>query len=289
VIAIIATLIAVFLPALSGSRQSGYAAKCGAQLRVLGQGMTMYWQEHGDILVPGRLPRVDQCTWFATIIGGTKYRPTFLAMMGNNVGARPFDQPMECANQFDGFGERGDRQNYSDPVYVCPRVPEWTDERNGSYGYNYQFLGNSRLRDAGDIHSFKNWPVVATKIHDPAQTVAVADSMGTAATYPVRERVEYENNGAAERMYGNEGFNLDPPRIDQSNGEAAGFADVRTAVDPRHLGRGNVMWVDGHVDANTLEQLGYHVDPEGRTLFDGNNGLWSGSGRDEAWTPGYRF
>jgi len=64
------------------------------------------------------------------------------------------------------------------PIFVCPSVAEWTNERNGSYGYNYQFSGNARLSTPGDIHAFKNWPVALGHIGDTARTVA--DCMGTA-------------------------------------------------------------------------------------------------------------
>lgn len=289
VIAIIALLISLLLPALSGSRQLGISAKCSSQLRTLGQGMTMYSQDNGDVMLPGRLPRVDNCTWFAKVEGGTKYRPTFLAMMGSNVGVRPFDFPAECRTVTDPFDQPGDRQDYSNPVFVCPATPERTDERNGSYGYNYQFLGNWRLSDSSDIYSFKNWPVIATRVRDTARTVAVADSMGTAATFAASERKTYENNGSAVTMYGNEGFNLDPPRIDLANGESAGFPDDWTGVEARHVRKCNVLWVDSHADPNSAAELGYHVEEDGRYIPDGNNGLWSGTGRDVAWTSGYRF
>src|SRR5262245_35363384 len=105
VIAIIALLIAIIMLSLSSAKQTGIATKCLSQLRVLGQGKIMYSQNNEDVLVAGRLPRVDDCNWFATIAGGTKYRPTFLAMMGSNVGAVPFDSPSECRTVTDPFGE----------------------------------------------------------------------------------------------------------------------------------------------------------------------------------------
>lgn len=284
VVSIIALLISVLLPALSGARQQTRAVKCLAQLRVLGQGLVMYSLENRDILVPGRLPKVDDCNWFSDIAGGTKYRPTFLAMMSLRVGTPPFKDPKACKTEIDLFGEAGDRQDYDEPIYVCPSVSKWTDERNGSYGYNYQFLGNSRLLDSSDVNSFKNWPVNTTRIAKPSATVAVADCMGTAASFAPAARGPYLNNARDDFRFGNEGFNLDPPRVDPANGEMAGLSQAhRSAADPRHRGKASVLWVDGHADGNTVEGLGYKLEADGVINFEGSNRLWSGDGSDVPW------
>ncbi len=284
-IAIIAVLMGILLPSLRTARRQARGVKCLSNLRVLGHGLVMYTTENGDIFVPSRLPKVDDCNWFGDVSGGRKFRPTFLAVMGTNVGVPAFEDPKACKTEVDHEGEDGDRQNYSSPVYVCPSVSDRTDERNGAYGYNYQFLGNSRLFDRSDIHSFKNWPVVSTWIRSPAMTVAVADCMGTAASFPLRERGDYENNSRDGHRYGNEGFNLDPPRVDPVNGEMASLEERhRTAVDPRHRERGNVLWVDAHADSQTLGSLGYDLNENGSIGFEGRNFLWSGSREDIAWT-----
>lgn len=287
VVSIIALLIALVLPSMSRARESGRATVCLANLRTLSHGLTAYSIENESVLVPGRLPRVDNCRWQASILGGLKYRPTFLAMMGSNVGLEPFADPKACRNETDRYGEAGDRQNYSGKSYVCPTVSTWLDERNGAYGYNYQFLGNSRL-STSNITSFKNWPVTIGRIRRPADCVAVADSMGTAASFARLARREYTDNGSDVAAFGNEGFNLDPPKIDLSAGEAAGFPSERTSVDDRHLGKGNVLWVDGHASGESLLSLGYNLAPDGKVLMDGNNSKWSASGRDIGWTPSTR-
>lgn len=284
VISIIALLISVLLPALSGARERAKATTCVSHLRVLAHGMTMYSSDHDGDLVPGRMPKVDSCNWRALILGGWKYRPTFLAMMGTNVGLQPFDDPKACGNTTDRSGEPGDRQNYASRTYVCPSAAEWTDERNACYGYNYQWLGNSRLLNAANIFSFKNWPVKIERVRRPSECVVMGDSMGTAASVPQGDRIDNINNGSDVRMFGNEGFNLDPPRIAPARGEAAGYPNDHTAVHDRHQRRGNVLWVDGHASGETLADLGYHVLSDGRVDMDGNNSKWSIDGRDVGWT-----
>lgn len=293
VVAIIGLLISVLMPALSRSRTTAKSAVCLSRLRTLGHGLVLYANGNRDALVPARMPAVNDDQTRNLILGGMKYRPTYLAMMGNEVGVPAFDEPKANRKEVDKFGQPGDRQNYSSSAYLCPETPEWVDERNGSYGYNYQFLGNARLRNASDLTSYKNWSVKLSSVRTPAECVAVADSMGTAATFRRTNRREYQDNlpnesssGRDENAYGNEGFNLDPPRIDLARGEAAGF-DVglilRTAAHERHGGKAGVLWVDMHATPETLHTLGYEVEEEGEIALEGDNRLFHSRHIDEPW------
>jgi prepilin-type N-terminal cleavage/methylation domain-containing protein/prepilin-type processing-associated H-X9-DG protein len=288
VVAIIGLLNTILLPSIIGARHKAKESLCQSNLRVLGQGLYIYAVENRDVLPPGRLPKLDDCNAYAVVYDRVKYRPTFLAMMSKSVGARPFDDPMPCKSAVDRHGEAGDQQDYSYKVYVCPSVPEWTDERNGSYGYNYQFLGNSRLLNAGEPQSYKNWPVQLGLIRFPGKTVAVADCMGTAASWPTADRQPYLNNARDADRLGNEGFNLDPPRVDPSNGEMANFDSApqsRSAAAPRHRGSATVLWVDGHAGGETLSRLGYRMELNGRVLLEGDNTQWTGNARNQPWMP----
>jgi prepilin-type N-terminal cleavage/methylation domain-containing protein/prepilin-type processing-associated H-X9-DG protein len=293
VVAIIATLMAILLPSLSKARAQARGTACLHNLHVLGQGLNMYALEHRDVLPPGRLPKVDNENWQTRVYGGMKYRPTFLTMMGTYVGVPAFLDPQPTKVTVDKAGEKGDRQNYDSRVYVCPAVRTWTDERNGCYGYNYQFLGNSRLTDVDDLTSFKNWPVKTTAVKSPGACVAVGDCVGTAAAFPKLDRQPYENNGKGLQQVGNEGFNLDPPRVvPQPTGEMADQdGEAWSSLDDRHVGRSSVLWVDGHATAATLASMGYQVAADGRVnsvaiegdVGGGNNRFFNIKGENEAW------
>lgn len=297
-IAVIGMLIAILVPYLSNARAQAKRTLCQSRLHTLGQGMAMYAGENRDYMMPGRMPKVDNERWAVEIEGGIKYRPTFLAMMGSQVGVAPFDDPQrtkgKAGKKKDRLGEPADRQNYSNDAYLCPEVREWTDERNGAFGYNYQFLGNGRLYDRERITSFKNWPVAYSRVKAPGECVAVADCIGTAASFAPRERDEYENNGRNTRAYADEGFNLDPPLVDPAHGEMAGYGDdrnekeqVRTALHERHLDKANVLWVDSHVSPESNLSLGYEIDEFGVVTFGTpgktNNRLWSVDRSDGPW------
>jgi prepilin-type processing-associated H-X9-DG protein len=294
VIAIIGLLVSILVPALSAARRSAKGAICLTRLRTMGQGLVLYANDNKDDLVPGRLPKIDDDHWRMRVAGGIKYRPTFLTMMASQIGLPPFDEPKPSRTEIDRFGQPGDRQNYSNEAYLCPEVREWTDERNGAYGYNYQFLGNARLRDDGDLTSYKNWPVKSSWARTPSQCVTVADSMGTAASFPRLQRGIYEDNkphdsrtGRSLTALGNEGFNLDPPRVNAERGEMASLGQdraARSAVHERHGRRATVLWLDGHGSRESLESLGYNVREDGVVDFDGHNRLFSLNGAHDAWT-----
>ena len=286
VIGILGSLMGLLLPSLSRARKQAIGTVCLTRLRTLGQGLTMYALDNADVLPPGRMPKIDNEHWQTWVFDGMKYRPTFLTMLGAYVGVPAFDKPQRTKLTVDPEGEPGDRQNYSNDSYVCPAVARWTDERNGCYGYNYQFLGNSRLTDSNNLSSFKNFPVRYTLVKSPAGCVAAADSAGTAVSFPIHQRKPYENNSRDAEAFGNEGFNLDPPWVDTANGEMANLdksPQSRTAAHDRHLGKANVLWVDSHVSAERLERLGYEKLEDEVVGFVGNNRFFSIDGKNRPW------
>lgn len=286
VVSIIALLIGMLMPSLSRARKQARTTVCATRLRTLGQGLNLYANDYADRLPPGRMPKVDDENWRIKIAGGLKYRPTFLSMMGEQITVPPFDDPQPSKTSIDRHGQTGDRQDYSTEAYVCPTVPDWTDERNAAYGYNYQFLGNARLQDAADPEAFKNWPVNLSRVRSPSACVAVADCLGTAASFAPRDRKSYANNRRDKDRLGNEGFNLDPPTVDPKRGDMAGASaspPVRSAADPRHSGKANVLWVDTHVQGHTPQQLGYAQQPDGIFGLSGDNRLWHINQADLPW------
>lgn len=273
VIAIIAVLIGILLPALGSARQTSRTLMCLSNLRQLSMGWSMYADENRDVMVPGRAPNLPGAESNPANIyeigNGLKFRPTWIARIGGYVGVYAFSEPSAT----DG------RQDYDNRVYVCPVTPVWTDERNGSYGYNYQFLGNSRVT-ADEYHNF---PVQRSSIQDMSQTVMAADCLGTAAGYPVSERLAYDNDGREERSVGNEGFNLDPPRLTDKSDKCSTH---RSAIDPRHMRKSNTVFLDTHARTIDPTELGYAAHGDGRFVEQAegdlvpNNKYFSGSAAD---------
>jgi prepilin-type N-terminal cleavage/methylation domain-containing protein/prepilin-type processing-associated H-X9-DG protein len=279
VIAIIALLISILIPTLAGARRASRSTQCLSNLRQLVVGWNLYADGNREVMVPHRAPNLAggaaNPANLHDVGNGLKIRPTWIARMGASVGLYPFHEPSQTDT----------RQDYDHKVFVCPVVPMWTDERNGAYGYNYQFLGNSRLTG----ERYRNYPVSRSRIFTASGTLVAADSMGTAAAVARAQRLPYVNEGTGHAELGNEGFIIDPPRLTPLSDMAT--ASHRSAVDPRHDRRVNAVFADGHARTVTPGGLGYITDAEGRYLVLGSgdpeqhNGLFSGTGRDEDPPP----
>ena len=278
VVAIISLLISILLPSLVSARQQAKTAVCLSNLRQLSHGWHMYADDNDDITLPGRYAKEpggksNPANWYQ-IGNGLKYRPRWVATMGKYVGLFAYDHPRTD----------DDRQDYDGEVYSCPTAPEWIDERNYAYGYNLQFLGNAR-RTNGQFHNF---PVNRSRIRNFAGTVLGADSMGTAAGAPRSDRTEYDNDGTDMNSMGNHGWALDPPRLtDRSDRGTGDPGSLRTGVDPRHRGKANTVFCDGHGLSLTPNKLGYRLLPNGAFVDlesverTPSNRLFSGTGNDD--------
>jgi prepilin-type processing-associated H-X9-DG protein len=173
------------------------------------------------------------------------------------------------------------RQNYRADVYVCPTVDDWTDERNAAYGYNYQFLGSSRI----DEGRTRNLPVPVSRLRSASETVVIVDSNGSAAAFPRHHRLDYSNDGREPNSRGNYGWIIDPPRLEANSSRAGGERGHRSAPDERHMGKANVLFADGHVEPKTLVELRYVVTADGAVVDTderADNRFFSGSAADRA-------
>lgn len=278
VIAVVALLIGLLLPALGAARQTARGTACLSNFRQLGLGWMMYADDNKDTILPLRPAdagggTANPANWYE-VGNGKKYRPRWIAIMGAHVGLLPFGEPSTTDQ----------RQDYTGKVYQCPAAPERTDERNHAYGYNYQFLGNSRVT-AGRFH---NYPLSRARVRTFDQTVLGADAMGTAAGLPAASRLAYQPDGSDPAALGNEAYPLDPPRLLATSDRGTGSpSSPRSAVDPRHLTRVNAAFLDGHAATLSIEQLGYRLGPQGEYSDTGSaanpatNRLFSGDGTDK--------
>lgn len=282
VVAIIASLFAVLLPSLRHAREAARQVVCLSNMRQLAMGWHMYADAYNDISVPNRPPRMaplpdgtENPANYYHVGNGMKWLPTWLAFMGRFVGLYAFNHPRIDTG----------RQDYDGEVYICPTVPEWVDERNHAYGYNFQFLGNTRNNSLGRPTHF---PVKRSWLTHPSSTVLCADSMGTAAGFPAAERTPYENDGTTRTAVGNHAWTLDPPRLTTVSSRGT-QNQGRGGVDPRHRNRANTLFLDGHARPRTAEALGYRILEDGRfadvddhALLDGPpaNHHFSGRGQD---------
>ncbi len=321
VIAILTLLVGILLPSLTKARNTAKASTCLANLKGIGTSFVLYLNENDDTLPPDRLVRprptsdrymispdgkiAPRWQWFLQTDLGPVISPTpFFNVLG--PGKRGFftdtDVPRGAGSQ------AGDGLTMSNDLFKCASMddPEFERSiRDGAYGYNYQYLGNARRGKTPA--RWDNFAVSMHQIRAPGATVLVADSRG------------------AGRVHGPHSFRLDPPRLAVERnatsfgplrpGESAG-PDAEVSIDDppipagldpeiyayspvemRHNKRGNVVFLDSHAEAMTVQQLGYELSPGDSSkriaagtavpvrdplsgTYSANNKLWTGHNTD---------
>jgi len=295
VMAILTLLIGILVPSLSASRRQAKANVCLSKMKGIGTAFVIYLNENRDALPPCQLRKGVASATADYVNEYNRKWPRWQWFLESNSGPvidpRPFlrlNRPFDDA----GLGMINDRSGttMTIDVFTCPALDDPAfekDERDGAYGYNYQYLGNAR-QDA-DPKFWDNFAVSLHRIRSPGQTVLLADSRG------------------AGPKHGKISFALDPPRLatEQSAKRFGPDAeDVSAGSDPavfayspvelRHRNQGNVMFLDSHAQAMTWVELGYELgnkdhpnipfpilDPVGASGGTWNNRLWTGTGVDE--------
>jgi prepilin-type N-terminal cleavage/methylation domain-containing protein/prepilin-type processing-associated H-X9-DG protein len=299
VIAILTLLIGILLPSLSAARSQAKANACLSVLKGLGTATTVYLNENRDTFYPVRLERLRPTDNQVFINEYHAPRPRWQWFL--DTGEGPIFPPGilnqdRYKNTPDELWPDDVRFGMTTDVFTCaalddPRFSHHT--RDGAFGYNYQYLGNTRTDS--DSARWDNFPVGLHQIPSPPQTVLIADSRG------------------AGPKHGPVSFMLDPPRLASEKGarsvgpreDEPDVARLRLAeeylyspVEMRHRGQGNVVFVDAHAAAMTLHELGYkrgggegsnipadtavpvQIDPARPQPSEASNRLWNGKGID---------
>ena len=259
-------------------------------MRQVAVGWQIYADSNQDISVPGQPGRyTDESLNLYQLGNGVQYRPRWFAVIGAAAGFDAYRTPSP---------ERSDEHTIQvdgSEVFLCPVADRWTSTRNFGYGYNYQFLGNTRFKDIADGSTgFVNFPVRASSLAS-SSTVLAADSLGTAAGKPRRAREPNITDGGRDNdddtplhAKGGHGYALDPPRLAESGSDYADprfrSDEHRSGPDARHAGQSNVSFADGHVQTLTPELMGYALNSDGSLAARGpetTNRLFSGTLLDD--------
>jgi prepilin-type processing-associated H-X9-DG protein len=298
VIGIIAVLIALFLPAVMAARDAVKTTQCQSNLRQLGVAIMQYRDQ------TGAYPQY-RAEYPAITNAYGVYRPRWQWIMASYLGG--------WAQNPDALVAAGN----ADPTYtnvpldnkllLCPAMDSSSaftySIRNGSYGYNFGYLGNNRTFVDGDNTTpTLRYPISSVK--ESSRTIAFGDSRGGALPHgghsmtldPPHMVVRGDNLVVNSPYWLQPPFNgMGLPGVNPY-GPDEGTADTPIPFSPaeaRHAGRANVVFLDGHVEALSLPALGYVV-VNGIPLFQttsapvpgANNALWTGRGLDE-YSPGY--
>ncbi|MGP1272364.1 MAG: DUF1559 family PulG-like putative transporter [Phycisphaerales bacterium] len=270
VIAIIALLIGILLPSLAAARATSKALMSTNNLRSLSLGMQMYADQQ-DAYPPHRMASGTH-----EPTGRTRARWHWL--LSEFVGGPPY-QPRN-AEERRSFETTNDIPRIDNKVFIDPahRLEDFRSKqtgeiqalRNGSYGFNYQFLGNAR--SGTGPNGLVNHPVRPSSVFVPAGTVGLATSSGSQSL-----RI---GEGFREHAY-----TLDPPRLepDRTRSTEWGHSSGPVPAGNYHRGKAIVGWLDGHASAEGLDELGYAVEDDSAGLVGvdaGSNRFFNGTGDD---------
>jgi prepilin-type N-terminal cleavage/methylation domain-containing protein/prepilin-type processing-associated H-X9-DG protein len=295
VVGIIALLISLLLPALATSRESARATQCQSNLRQLYVATMQYVDVHDGVLPAHKATDLVPISYSNGVDKIVVNKPRWPTMLSSFIeGTFDFDKWRQLSA---ATGKTDDEfVPVDNNAFVCPNAPERTTVRNLGYGYNYQFLGNSRPKHMDNPSTlpgaeYAKFPVSLSGIAITSRTVAFADSLGSAGEWPTTARAPYSGTERLLNSVGNHGYVLDPPRsytkdgVDFSNahyGPNENTPNTRMCpVEARHRGRVDVVFLDGHTASMTAEELGYSVNLDGSFNRNGvTNKFFSGIGID---------
>ncbi len=152
-------------------------------------------------------------------------------------------------------------------VFICPSsgVDQYTI-RNMGYGYNHQYL--ARTADRGGTGSGAS----EAQIEYPADTIAIADSLGTGG-WSANPQVWSATLNECDRVM-NHGYTIDPPLLPAGSkwgtscavsSPLPGYPGAgHTRIATRHNGGANIAFGDGH--AKWMK----------RDLLERDNTYWNG-------------
>ena len=282
VIAIMALLLSILIPALGRARQAAYSSVCLGNVRRISMAAQIYVTE--NIWYP---PHRMKFKYHGGPLFVNKYgctRPRWQWFFNEGIG--PVIDPTPWVTAPGQTFDDAQTMLMTNDYFICPAFdhPDYNvyDIRNGSYGYNYQYLGNIQEDNDRYIH----YPIRNDGISNPDKTIIIADSRGS-----------MRKSGSQLLDHGEHSYKLDPPRLPLSLGaqtfgdrKKPTLAEQHTPAEARHDGLVCVAFLDSHAKKMTREEMGYVVDYEVKEdgwilAHQGNNRLWSGNERDE---PGYR-
>lgn len=270
VIAIIALLMGILFPALNTARQSARSTQSLSNVRQIGAvGIPTYVGDHGEYpwhsstLSASHRPDGETAPRWADYI--YSYVPSTKVFVSPMIDLSEGSKEEILGKRFWHEVSYDDPMKVAQLAYLNDGIVEVTprefDEKQlsmyGGYGYNYQYLGNSRVAEGYQL-PFRRSDV---GVRAPSQTIVLGDTEGA-------------NEGRAGQ------YVLDPPLpSERGSGRPTGYyagsddPDARSTPSARNMGRGAFVFADGHA-----RQLRPDEVDDSNSDGELDNGYWNGTG-----------
>lgn len=249
VVAIIALLASILVPALSQARQAANKTLCDSNLHGLALANCLYASVHQGSFVPAA-PDINFGFGGTIRWHGLRVSPGISSDPAENI----FDPPKGPLSPYFQDGRMKQCPSFKDAVQSGSRGAY--ESGAGGYGYNINYVG-SRTRWGGDITSGAR----DTDIKRLAETIMFADSAMA--------------RGDANGEYLIEESFVYPPYSLNGRQVATEWGLATPTMHFRHRGQASVAWCDGHVDSRRMS-----FSLPGKNVYDGyperSNIGWTG-------------
>ena len=273
VMAILGLLIAILIPSLTSARRSAKASVCLSHLKGIGTSFVIYLNENDDQFPPVRLSKLRPDSEDFYINEHKRLRPRWQWFLETDQGPVIDPAPFQFAFRSPGYFHddtpaRGSQvrnaRTMATDMFTCPALDDddfARDVRDGAYGYNYQYLGNTRT-DRNE-RRWDNFSVGLHQIRQPSQTIELADSRGAGTRHGKHSYTLDPPRLATERAAQRFGPTLDPDDAFGKDIDYIGDLDedifAFSPAEPRHRKFANVLFTDSHASSETLKTLGYQL------------------------------
>ena len=237
VIAMIAILAGMLLPALAIAREKARGIQCASNLKQVGTAWRFYsgdWDCNMPVYESGSV---------------TKSRKSWMGYKGSKAGGKYGDNSV-----YEWDLRQGYMADYLAPTAIrslkCPVMEQKTstdDELivigSGGYAYNVN-IGSSLYYQSGTRSMYRGFGLKDSQIEQPSQTIVFGDYASPPISFALGEAVAYPD------MYGVYSVGSSVADTRQLGPFGSGKGDLATngcGIHFRHAGAANVVWADGHV------------------------------------------